>query len=116
MSRKKPPAGNRPGTSKARALLEEVARAHRVDVKSLKEHANFRHLMNARRDYCVLGLERGIGLGALAGVLGRDRTTIVYHQRPEMRERKQDQRMKWWRRKARRLKSVSRETMGEARC
>lgn len=96
MKRKPHHPGTRLGTKKAQALLAEVAQQHQVDVKSMKERANHQHLVLARRDYCVLGLELGITATVLAVVLDRDHGTVVYHQRPEYRARKNsEQRQKY---------------------
>lgn len=106
--------GTRPGTRRAKALLAEVAADHKVDVKSLQYKANHRHFGAARREYCILGLQRGIGLGALASALCRDRTTIAYHQKPELRRRKNAQASLWWKRQREiksRERAVSRETV-----
>lgn len=81
-------AGKRLGASRAAALLKQISAEHNIDVRSLKAKASFRHLVLARRDYCLRGLEMGIGVRALAGTLNRERTTILYHQRPDMQIRK----------------------------
>lgn len=91
-------------------LLEEVAKHHRVDVKSLQDKSNYQHFSRARRDFCIKGLQAGIGKAALAIVLRRDITTIAYHQRPDMRRRKSAQGTEWWKRKQERRSHVSRET------
>lgn len=92
-------AGTRPGASRAMALLEQISAAHNIDIRSLRAKANFRHFNLARRDYCVRGLEAGIGTAALADVLRRDRSTVVYHQRPDMQIRKRAQRLRACRKK-----------------
>lgn len=93
------PAGTRPGASRAAALLKQISAEHNIDIRSLKAKANFRHFNLARRDYCIRGMEAGIGFWALADALCRDRTTVAYHQQPDMQIRKRAQRLTAWRKK-----------------
>lgn len=93
------PVGTRPGASRAAALLKQISAIHNVDIRSLRAKANYRHFCNARRDYCVRGLAAGIKSDALADALCRDRTTVVYHQRPDIQIRKRAQRLMAWRKK-----------------
>lgn len=61
----------------AEAILIEVSIQHDVDLKSLRQIANFPHMNAARRDYARRCLAAGISCTIAGEVIGRDHTTIL---------------------------------------
>ena len=85
----------RPRTGEAERLLEEVARRHNIDVRSLKERARFSHIVMAKREFIELAVhDLGLAPIHVAEILGLNHTTVLFHASVEMRERKKQTRTK----------------------
>lgn len=81
------------GSIRATEILEQVARDHRIGVVQLRSHHQPKHFIDARRDFCQRARGEGLSMSVIAEVLKKDRSTVSYHLRPDVQERKRAMRV-----------------------
>jgi len=86
----------RPGTRQALALLEEIADKHDVNTLILRSPFKHRRAIMAKKDFCRQAKAAGIPYLTMAQVLNLTHTTVLYHAKPEMQERKKLTRTVRW--------------------
>lgn len=89
----------------AKRLLQEVSARHGIGIKDLSGPGRSKHMVLARRDFCALAMNAGIGSPMAARFIGRHHATVIYHADAEFREAKNSKRDDIRPRKKRRARS-----------
>jgi chromosomal replication initiation ATPase DnaA len=73
---------------KAEEILLMVSREYLISVETMRGNDREARVVRARRDFCLRTKAHGIGCITAAKVLWRNHSTVMYHQRPDMQNRR----------------------------
>jgi chromosomal replication initiation ATPase DnaA len=80
---------------RARKILKNISIEYDIDMPSLLSRSQMAHFVVARRAFILRCKENSIGSVVIGKVLGRNCSTIVYHQNSQIKKRKQAYSKRW---------------------
>lgn len=76
-----------------RKLLQALADINKTPLRDILGRQNYSFLVKIRREFCIKADALGLSCLAIAKILKRSYSTVLYHLNPEMRLRKSERRV-----------------------